>query len=262
VFFSRKYLWRLARRALTGGGADGRWEVMSPRSALGLLLLSFAGAFVWARWVGVSALAVLVFFLFLVLLGLVAAKLRAECGAPGSDFVPGYAVYVLVLGGGVAVFGPEGIVVATLLSFIFCGAFFVLPGLQIELIELGRRCETRPRHIVYIWLLGLVGGLVLGGWIFLSNAYALGGDNMNRAVFMPKTWYVQPYTVEITNGFRPRACRRRAARAPRRWRTEASIRQRGPVCSPRRGPSPRACCARCSPASGFTPWASSSARRG
>ena len=47
-------------------------------------------------------------------------------------------------------------------------------------------------------VLGLLGGLVIGGWVFLSNGYALGGDSLRYSwAFDTKFWYFFPYNTEM-----------------------------------------------------------------
>jgi hypothetical protein len=57
-----------------------------------------------------------------------------------------------------------------------------------------------PRHIVFTALLGGIGGLVIGGWVFLSMGYALGGDNYAwRWPYMDKGFLVNDFHTEMAH---------------------------------------------------------------
>jgi len=66
---------------------------------------------------------------------------------------------------------------AFMVILFFARSFFHLPGLQLELIELGRQSKTKGMHIIYTCILGILGGIVIGGWVYLSSAYSIGADN-------------------------------------------------------------------------------------
>jgi hypothetical protein len=62
-------------------------------------------------------------------------------------------------------------------SIFFTSCFFILPGLQFELVALGHRLKVRRGDIISAGAVGILGGLVIGGWVYLSGAYAVGADN-------------------------------------------------------------------------------------
>jgi hypothetical protein len=103
--------------------------------------------------------------------------------------------------GGMSVFGANGMLVALLLSgFLTVTVFFFIPGAQLELIQTGRRMRIVPGHIAFTCLLGILGGLFIGGWVFLSNAYAIGGDNIKyQWAFNGLTWFFNSYKTELAN---------------------------------------------------------------
>jgi len=199
LFFTRKYWMRVFKAAWTNDRSASEGEAFSYRTALILLAFCFAGAALWAKWAGVGVAGILVFFLFMVLTGLVSAKIRAECGTPFGYFTPYNGVLVLSLLGGVSVFGAGAVLVALLCSFmLFSTAFFLIPGAQVELLEMGREQRVVPRHLFYAMLAGVVGGMVIGGWVFLSNAYSLGGDSMKYAwAFDLKPWFFFGFNQEL-----------------------------------------------------------------
>ena len=176
----RKYLWSGLLGAIRSDG-DGE-EVSSFRSGLVVLLFSGVGVAVWARWVGLPGPGLFVIFLFWVTVGFVAMRFRAECGTPYSEFfiVGSSVVGIVILPflGGITLFGPGGIVFAGLASlFLGSACLLFIPGLQLELIEIGRILRLRRFHTGGIAAIGIAGGFLIGGWAYLSTAHAIGADN-------------------------------------------------------------------------------------
>jgi hypothetical protein len=195
---SRKYLVSVFKAAVRGDARE-EGDTLSSRAAVGLLLGCCLGALIWGRMVGASLLSMGVYFGFLVMLGFVTSKFRAECGLPFGYFTPYNAMLIVSLCGGLPVFGAEGMLVALLLSgFLSVTVFFLVPGAQFELIQLGKRMRIQPRHIIYTALIGILGGLFIGGWVFLSNAYAFGGDNIRfQWAFNGLNWFMQTFRSEL-----------------------------------------------------------------
>jgi len=199
LVFSRKYLLRVAKMAVLGRREEAQPESFSYRAMFLLLGGCFVGAWFWSDWVGATPRGVLICFAYLVLIGVVTAKLRAECGTPFSMVVPTHAFYVIPVIGGMALFGPSGLLTAGLLILTLSfNGFFVTGAMQIELVQLGRSFAVRPRHIIGSCLLGVLGGVLIGGWVFLSGAYAVGGDNYdNPEPFLTRGTYVTFYRAEL-----------------------------------------------------------------
>jgi len=200
IFFTRKYLWQIFMAALRGTRRD-EGDILSSRAALLLLVGCMAGALLWGRWIETSLLTIGIYFCFLLIIGFVSAKFRAECGLPGGYFTPYNAMLLFAAMGGMAAFGSNGILVALLLSgFLTVSVFFFIPGAQLEMMEIGRRLQIQPRHITYTCLLGVLGGVFIGGWVFLSNAYAIGGDNIKfQWAFNGLSWFFGSYKSELAN---------------------------------------------------------------
>ncbi len=199
LFFTRKYLWRVLKAAVTGDKSESEDEIMSYRNAMLLLLSTVIGSMLWARWMEIGVLGMLVFFVFLLLVGFVSAKVRTECGAPWGYFAPRNVALIMVLLGGVSAFGGSSIVFCYLISFMIAPTvFFLIPGAQMEIIELGRRWNIKRSHIVGVVVLGILGGIIIGGWVFLSNAYALGGESLRyNWAFSTKPWYLFTLNKEM-----------------------------------------------------------------
>ncbi len=183
VALSSKYLWQVAKDAFRGTGADEA-DVLTPRAAVVLFVLCHIGVAAWSGLTGASVVAMSIMFSFLVLCGFIAAKYRAECGNPFGYFVPYNIMLFIGVIGGVPVFGIRGMLVSLLLTgFLTVTVFYLIPGMQFELLEIGRRMRIRPRHIAYTCLVGLFGGLFIGGWAFLSNGYAAGAETLRGQNF-------------------------------------------------------------------------------
>ena len=201
VVLCRKYLWKTLKAAVRGDAPGEGGEALSYRGAYVLLAASLGGSLLWARWLGISSVGMFVFVTFLVTIGFVAARLRSECGTPWGYFVPWNVALFIGLLGGVWRFGAEAMLLCYIASFMIAPTvFYLIPGAQMELQGLGRRWNVRSRDLVVCAMLAVVGGMVIGGWVFLSNAYALGGDNMSRYqwAYDSKWWYFFPYNLDMT----------------------------------------------------------------
>jgi len=200
IVLSRRYLWHTLRAAVTGDRAASVGEPLSYRAAYLLLFACVAGGLAWGWWMGVGLAGMLTLFLLLITLGWVAARIRAECGTPWGYFTPWTPVILLSMLGGISRFGPEAMMLCFLVSFLVGPTgFFLVPGAQTELLGLGTRWRVTPRHLVWCALLGIVGGMIIGGWVFLSNAYAVGGDNTRYTwAFDTKWWYFFPFNQDLT----------------------------------------------------------------
>lgn len=198
LVFSRKYLAEVMKEACSSG-KNSRDEIFSYRTALLSLLGVVAGTAAWATWVGLSVWGMWLLLGFLLTIGFVSMRIRAECGVPFGYFTPANAALVIMLLGGIGAFGPSLVIFAFMASFLITGAgFFLIPGAQLELLEIGRRYGIRPKHILFTCLLALFGGVLIGGWSFLSISYALGGDSLRFPwAYEPKAWYFSELNKEL-----------------------------------------------------------------
>ncbi len=198
IALSWKYIMGIIKDAFKGTKKE-EGDVFSSRVAVILFILAHVGIIVWAKATGSSVSSMLMMFCFLVLVGFVAAKYRAECGSPFGYFSPYNSMVFVTVCGGIATFGTTGMFVSLILAgFLTVTVFYLIPGMQFEVIQIGKRMKIRPRHIVYTCLLGLFGGLFIGGWVFLSNAYSYGGDNIKMQwIFNGLGWFVNKYKVVL-----------------------------------------------------------------
>ena len=201
LFLARRYLWRVIKSALgMQGGEPSEGELLNYRWALILLIMSFVGIVAWASWMNITVPGILIFFLFLISAGFVAAKLRTECGTPWGYFTPGHFIPIMLMCGGVRVFGPEAIIFCMIASFCLAPTvFYMIPGAQLEFTELGRRMNVAPRHVLITCVLAIGLGMLFGGWVFLSNSYALSGESFRYTwAYDTKAWYFNIYNQEMT----------------------------------------------------------------
>lgn len=198
LFLCRKYLWKVVRSAVMRNQEASGGEALTYRTALLVFVAVHVGMAWWARWLGVSPGGILVFFCFLMLVGFVALKARCECGLPAAYFSPYNGMIIVTLLGGMNVFGADGVLVTLIASgFLTVSVFFLIPGAQFELMEYGRRFRVQPRHIGYAIGLGVLGGLFVGGWVFLSNAYALGGEAIRYQWAFNQEWFFSSYKAQL-----------------------------------------------------------------
>lgn len=185
LFVARRHL-RDAFRAITRGGPDAAQY----RLALGLVAASFAGLALWGAWVRMGWLPSLLFFGYMLVLGFSAGKIRAECGAPFGYITPYVGMQFAGALGGFTLFGPTGMLVATIASgFMTTACFLLMAPVQLEMMELGRQFEVRPRDIGGGLALGLLGGLVIGGFVMLCWAYGYGANNFSLSWFYQQNWF-------------------------------------------------------------------------
>lgn len=182
LWLARKHLARVCGMAWRGGRDPD--EPVAPRTSVLLLAGAFLGIALLSSWAGFSVPVMLGFSVCFLLALLVAMKSRAECGMPtGGLFFKSSGgpilVFILLLGGGVAVYDPSTAIVITLISCMFLNqsVLALVPGLQMEWTALGHRAGIRSSHLVAAAALAVLGGLFIGGWIHLSNAYASGANS-------------------------------------------------------------------------------------
>jgi len=193
VWIARKHLAAVARRALgLAGGADDSGEVMRYRSALALLVASFAFFAAWGRMTGLGAGPSLLFFGFIVLCGFSAARIRTECGAPWTYFTPYFPYLLFFLFGGLKTFRTETLLLAYFAGgFMAVAQFLMFAPSQVEMMHLGGQYRARPSGVGWGLVAGVLAGVLIGGYVMLVWAYGVGGENITymRDWAIHQDWY-------------------------------------------------------------------------
>lgn len=191
IAFTRRYLGGAVRAVVDPSKrAD---EVVFWRAGVALIALSFGGLAAWAVWNGITVVGALLIGSVVMLLAWVAAKFRAECGLPAAGFnhplgspgnfnVPVEAMILVPLLGGMAFFGGSSVLTMSLITAVLLPfGFFIVPGMWVEALEVGRRFRLKSSHAALAALLGVVAAVVIGGWVYLSSAYGFGASNFAEA---------------------------------------------------------------------------------
>jgi hypothetical protein len=154
---------------------------------------------VWGALLGLSLSGMLLVMGCVLLVCAAAARLRAECGAPFAYFAPVSLFALVPLCGGVDALGRETSMTFLLMSLIaFSGLFFVIPGLQLELLALGDRLRIPAKRLALTAMLGAAVGLLFGGWFYLSSANSLGGENLGASwMFRDRSADFDAFNVEL-----------------------------------------------------------------
>lgn len=199
VALARRHLAGTLRRALAPGGwsrAEG--EPAAPRTALLLIAACVAGGLAWAWWVGVGLAGFAALFAAFLVVAVVAARLRAECGLLFGYFTPYSMAGVLAGLGGIPVFGPQAVLFGLLASMWMATCTMHIPGMQVDACELGRRAGARSAALVGVPLLAVALGVAVGGWAFLGISTGQGGDNLRYAwAYDTKLWYFSGFANEV-----------------------------------------------------------------
>ncbi|MAE62793.1 MAG: hypothetical protein CMJ18_00855 [Phycisphaeraceae bacterium] len=180
IWISRKHLVAVARRVLgLPGGADDSGEAMRYRTAALLIGASFVFFAVWGAMTGLGSGAALLFFGFLVVCGLSASRIRTECGAPTNAFTPQFPFLIFYLLGGLWVFGSETMVLAYCAGgFMAVAGFLMFAPTQVEMLQFASERRINLRGVNTALVVGILGGLLLGGYVLLGWAHSVGGEGI------------------------------------------------------------------------------------
>lgn len=201
LFFARRHLAGTLREALWPNSSDRPHAAMSYRSAWGLLAFSLCAIAVWSAAAGIPIAGMLLFYGIILLVGFVAMKLRAECGVVTGWFGPVMIVAILPFTGGMLTHGPQGVIFICIASYaIFQYLFFLAPGMQLEMMELGRQYRIPAGQVLAVLILGAIGAVVVSGWVHLSLGFGIGGDNYaERWPYMDKTFILHEYNMALAD---------------------------------------------------------------
>ncbi|MBM4143610.1 MAG: hypothetical protein FJ225_08490 [Lentisphaerae bacterium] len=205
VFMARRHLGKVMRTVFgrRDAGLEQRDEVVSYRTAFMMVALSLILLTSWSIWTGMGARAGLLFFGYILLCGFVASRIRAECGAPIGYLTPYFGMQFVAAMGGMAVFKSTGMLVATICSGFMCTVCFLLIApAQVEMMELGRHFNVRPRDVGAGLTLGLLGGVLIGGFVVLCWLYGFGAGNLKTTWPYDQNWYFSEFRGEVNSADR------------------------------------------------------------
>ena len=195
LFVGRHHLKRVFRLVCSRAAGADRDEAWTYRGALLLVAVSLAAIAGWSIWTHAGITAGLLYFGYMLVCGFAASKIRAEMGAPWGYLTPYFGMQFMAALGGFAIFNSAGMLVTTIASGFMCTACFLLISpAQIEMMELGRHFHVRQRDVNAGLTLGLLGGLLIGGFVLLCWAYGFGANNLKTSWPYEQNWYF--------NGFR------------------------------------------------------------
>lgn len=203
VFVGRHHLARVVRLAIRRRGGEDDSDVGTYRLAFAMVAASLAGITAWSIWTGMGARAGLLFFGYMLLCGFAASRIRAECGAPYGYLTPYYGMQFVAAMGGIAIFKSTGMLVAAICSGFMCTACFLLIApAQVEMMELGRQFNVRRRDVGAGLTLGLVGGVLIGGFVVLCWLYGFGASNLKTTWPYEQNWYFGGFRGEVATADR------------------------------------------------------------
>jgi len=188
LFFARRQLVAALRKR--GEGA---------RIGLGMVALSFGGAALWGWLNGMAAWQTMLWMAFLLVISLVSTRFRVECATPIGYFTPTNVSYTFFLIGGFTLFSNDFLLTSYTLSFVLLAAvFFLAPGAQFEYMEVSRRMKVPLGQMLGASAIGVFGGILIGGLVFLLVAYHFGAVALvNTWSLSPKLWYFTEFNAEM-----------------------------------------------------------------
>ncbi|MDA1086625.1 MAG: hypothetical protein O2901_06375 [Verrucomicrobia bacterium] len=196
VWAGRQHLTRAIKLTLGGPALNDEEERqrLSYRWAFVMIVAAVAGVAWWSAWTRMGVLAGLLFFGYLMLCGFTLSKIRAECGAPFGYATPYFGMQFIAVVGGMTVFKTTGVLVATMASGFMCVAVFLMMApVQVEMMEVARHFRVRSVDLgAGLWL-GLLGGVLIGGFVVLCWAYAEGANNTEYTWPFNQNWYFNQY---------------------------------------------------------------------
>lgn len=189
VFSARKHLAQVAARVFLGRGADDTQEAVSYRMAVFGLLVTTIMFVAFAHFAEINPLFVVVYLGVFLLIGLSAARIRAETGLPHSTILIQYPPWILVGLGTTFVFGFRQIVFPAQVYFLYIGTFLLCAPIIAESMALSSRVGVPLRKLGQCLAVGFVVAVLVGGIVSMSWAYTVGALNMKLAMAEKRHFY-------------------------------------------------------------------------
>ncbi|MHB9023369.1 MAG: DUF6785 family protein [Armatimonadota bacterium] len=202
MIIGRKHLTQVFRHLIGRARMDERGEIVSYRTAALMVIGSLALLIAWGLWTRMGWFTSLLFFGFVLICGFTASKIRAEAGPAFAYWFPYYMLGFMGAMGGFAAYGSTGMLIVTICGgFMGTSCFLHLAPVQLEALELGRRLRVRLRDIGSALVIGVLGGLFIGGFVFLAWLYGFGADRM-PVDYYNYYWYVRGFAESAQNADR------------------------------------------------------------
>jgi hypothetical protein len=203
IWVARTHLKGVAKRVIgLKGGADDSDEAMSYRLAVSCIVFAFIAFAYWGEMTGLGAANAVVFFGFLMVCGLAAARIRVESGAPFGYFTPYFPYLLFFLLGGLANFRLETMILAFVAGgFMAAAQFLMIAPTQVEMLHLAATERVSPRGMSGVLLVGVAGGVLIGGFFLLTWCYGRGGENIPHVKYwvLNQNWYLQPLRQAVAD---------------------------------------------------------------
>lgn len=181
LWVGRRHLRDVVLRTLGRGPAEDKEEALSYRASVVGLLLGLAFLLGWAILAGMLWWTALAYFILLLTVAFVYARLRAETGAPMVWLFPFYEqkkVLLNVLGSAPLAPGGNFRNLTLLSSFMWLarGYYPTLMATQLEALRLADESSMRRREMFWALLYAVVLGFVLATWVHLITYYTYGAN--------------------------------------------------------------------------------------
>jgi hypothetical protein len=161
---------RQLRKVWRSGGPGLRLYATALGGFLYMLWWTTQAGLAW--WLGA------LYLLLVVAFAVVYARMRAETGAPLIFLFPFWQQQKLLVNflgtPALAAAGSESLSVLAAVGFLARGVLPELASYQVEAMAIGERARIRPRQVAVCLFAALLFGLLLGYYLYLTNAYRYG----------------------------------------------------------------------------------------
>ncbi len=183
LWLGRRHIVEIFRKSFGGGGIDDSQEPMPYRLAMCMLAVSLVLFGVWGEIAGVGWLFGLLGMGAMLMLAVMAARVRAECAAPGMWLVPATPVVFMILLGGTLTFGVRPMTYYLIVGNFMCTGFFLMmmPALM-ENFQIAKVAGIGRRTLGTAMVVGFVVAVVAGGYLLLNWGYARGLSTMRGSI--------------------------------------------------------------------------------
>jgi len=174
LWASRRHLMAFAKHVFGLVRMDDSHEPMRYRSAVFLLLLSFAALVLFCYFAGMSLWAILIFYALFYALAIAIGRVRAELGPPYHEVIGINPRQMMVqMFGARRLRGSNLTIITFLYAFNRCNRSHPMPC-QIESLKIGDRVGMNSHRLAQAMTLAIGIGAVATFWTYLQVAYHYG----------------------------------------------------------------------------------------